>query len=418
MNIALLFPGQGSQYIGMGNELCNQFEVAGRTFEEAGDLLNIDVSALCNNSPEQFNRTDMLQPILLTLSVAAYRVLEQETTLAISFGAGHSLGEYSALVCSGAISFADGLQIVQKRGRFMESLAPAGGGMLAVLGSTIEDIQEVCSQIERSGKRVVLANCNSDSEVILSGDVAAIQAAGRELEKRGAIIKTLPVSGAFHSPYMELASEKMKVELQHLKVSYESRKWDVFSNVTALPYESEEQVRNLLAEQMVSQVRWNDTMNELVQRGADSFIEVGPKAVLTKLMKQKFPTTRCFPMEGQQQLQLIKSELGAKETTREPSTAVGQWGEEFIGRCLAIAAATRNRNPNNAEYESAVVASNEKLRLLKQTVESEKIATIGQIQKSMELLKTILMFKKALDEEVRERIRMLEENPKFKHFFQ
>lgn len=284
--IAYLFPGQGSQYAGMGSDLAGNFPIARRVFEEANDALGFDLAALCFNGPEEDLRlTANTQPAILTTSIAAMRVLEAETDFSPAFAAGHSLGEYSALVCAGALSFADAVRTVRLRGTFMQEAVPVGtGSMAAVLGLDLETLDMVCREAAQ-GQVVSPANYNSDGQVVIAGHAEAVARAIELAKEQGAKrAMPLPVSAPFHCRLMVPAGERLAHVLAGIKVS--EMTIPVISNVEATPNQDADRVRDLLVQQVSAPVRWQETITCMVTLGVDHFIEIGPGKVLAGLVKR------------------------------------------------------------------------------------------------------------------------------------
>ena len=285
--VALLFPGQGSQAVGMGKQLADAFPVARRTFQEADDALGVPLSRLMWDGPEdELTATLNAQPALLVHSVAVLRVVEDKLGT-VAYAAGHSLGEFSAHVAAGTIDFADAVRAVRKRGELMfQSGSERPGTMAAVLGVDDDVIQRVCAEVSAAGDGVVVpANFNSPGQVVVSGDVAAIDRAMDALKAAGAkrVLK-LNVSGAFHSPLMEVAKTGLR---EHLAaIDFHAPRFPVVSNVTAEPVDDTEVARRLLVEQLTSPVRWTASMQKLIELGVTRFVELGNGNVLAGLLKR------------------------------------------------------------------------------------------------------------------------------------
>ena len=284
--IAYLFPGQGSQHAGMGKELADNFVAARRVFEEANDALGFDLTSLCYNGPEEeLKLTANTQPAILTTSVAALKVLEAESGLVPSFTAGHSLGEYSALVCAGGLAFADAVRVVRQRGIFMQEAVPVGtGSMAAILGLGLDDLAVVCSDAAQ-GQVVAPANFNSDGQVVIAGHTEAVDRAIVLAKEKGAKrAMLLPVSAPFHCSLMVPAGERLATVLNGIEVG--EMTLPVIANVEAAPNQDSARVRELLIKQVSAPVRWQETIASMVELGVDRYVEIGPGKVLSGLAKR------------------------------------------------------------------------------------------------------------------------------------
>ena len=284
--IAFLFPGQGSQYSGMGQDLADNFPVARQTFEEASEALGFDMAALCFSGTEDDLRlTANTQPAILTCSIAALRVLEQERDLKPSYAAGHSLGEYSALVSVGALSLADAVRIVRQRGTFMQEAVPVGvGAMAAVMGLERPELEQVCIDAAE-GEIVAAANFNSPGQIVIAGHATAVTRAMLLAKERGAKrALPLPVSAPFHSSLMEPAARRLEETLNNISIG--SFLCPVISNVEASPYADQHRVKALLVEQVCAPVRWDESVLKMQELGVSTYVEIGPGKVLSGLVKR------------------------------------------------------------------------------------------------------------------------------------
>ena len=284
-SIAFTFPGQGSQYVGMGKELFENFSVAREIFEEADDTLHFSVSDLCFKGPEEALRlTENTQPAVLTTSVAALKVLQAEKGVVPQFAAGHSLGEYSALVASEALAFSQAVKIVRLRGKFMQEAVPVGeGAMAAVLGMQREQVEKLCEEIS-SGEVLTPANFNSPGQIVIAGHSKAVERAIERIKQEGKKAVLLPVSAPFHSPLMKPAAERLEKALE--EVSVNDLKIPVVTNVEAEANTSKDKVKRLLVAQVSSPVRWEESMRKMIEKGIEQILEVGPGKVLSGLMKR------------------------------------------------------------------------------------------------------------------------------------
>ncbi len=283
---AFIFPGQGSQYSGMGKELAETFPVARQLFEEADDALGMKLSTLCfSGSDEELKLTANTQPAILTASIAVLRVVQQETGLSAGYVAGHSLGEYSALVCSGALSFADAVRTVRARGTFMQEAVPVGTGtMAAMLGIEKGELEDICREAA-AGEVVSPANFNSPGQIVIAGSTAAVTRAIEIAKGRGfKKAMLLPVSAPFHCALMQPAADRLAQVLE--SISYADMSVPVVANATAIANQDKQQVRPLLITQVCSPVLWEQSIQAMVAAGVQRFVELGPGKVLSGLVKR------------------------------------------------------------------------------------------------------------------------------------
>ena len=284
--IGFIFPGQGSQEVGMGREFVENFAAAREIFEEADDTLGFALSRLCFEGPEErLLLTEFTQPAILTTSIAMLRVLEGETGLRPSLVAGHSLGEYSALVAAGVFQFEDALRAVRNRGLFMQEAVPVGtGGMAAILGMENEALEEVCRQAAQ-GEVVAPANYNSPGQIVIAGHCGALERAMALCRERGCRKAVpLPVSAPFHSVLMAPAGERLRPILEDLPLH--PFKVPLVSNVEGAVNQDAGRVRGLLIEQVSRAVLWEGSVRAMILTGIDRFVEIGPGRVLTGLVKR------------------------------------------------------------------------------------------------------------------------------------
>jgi [acyl-carrier-protein] S-malonyltransferase len=303
---AFIFPGQGSQYVGMGKELAEHFSVAQETFDEANGALGFDLQRLCFEGPEdELKLTANTQPSILTVSIAALRVLRQEVGWHADYLAGHSLGEFSALVAAEAMSFRDAVRMVRLRGQFMQEAVPVGtGGMAAVLGLERPHVEELCQRAAQS-EVLTPANFNSPGQIVISGHMKAIErgiALAQAMGAKKAVL--LQVSAPFHSSLMETAGQRLGAELAQIEIN--ELKTPVVTNVEAEPNIEKERVQDLLVRQVSSPVRWEDSMRRMIQLGVERFVEIGPGKVLIGLLRRIDGTRKMFHLEDLASLVQLK----------------------------------------------------------------------------------------------------------------
>ena len=308
MTIAFLFPGQGSQDVGMGKELAEHHAVARRTFEEADDALGYKLSQLCFEGPEeQLRLTEVTQPAILTASVAAWRVL-QEKGLRPAFVAGHSLGEYAAHVAAGTLNFTDAVRTVRQRGKYMQEAVPVGvGAMAAILGMELEKVSAVCADAAQD-EVCEPANINSSEQIVISGNTAAVERAAKLASERGAKRAImLPVSAPFHCSLMKPAQDRLAADLAAL--TFRNPSVAVACNADATLVEDADRSRDALVRQVTGSVKWAQSMHLLIAKGVERFLEVGPGKVLCGLMRQIDRSKPCGNVQDEASLQKALEQL-------------------------------------------------------------------------------------------------------------
>lgn len=305
MKTAVLFPGQGSQFVGMGRDIAERFAVAREAFLEAGEILGEDLAHLCFEGPEEeLRRTRNTQPAIYTHSVAVWRVLGLDCAGDRFRAAGHSLGEYTAYHAAGSLSFADGLRLVRRRGELMyQAGLDRPGAMAAVLGMDGARVEEILAAVPGI---VNAANLNSPGQVVISGEIEAVRVATEALKAAGAKrVVPLDVSGAFHSPLMEGAARGLAEALAASPVA--AARCAVIANASAAPVTEPGEIRASLERQLLSPVRWEETVRALLDWGAGRFLEIGPGKVLTSLVRAMDKQAICTPLGDAAQIEAFLS---------------------------------------------------------------------------------------------------------------
>jgi [acyl-carrier-protein] S-malonyltransferase len=311
--LAFLFPGQASQYPGMGRELAANHPAARSVFDEADRALGFSISEVCfSGSEEALKLTANTQPAILTVSVAAYRVLE-ENGVQPAFVAGHSLGEYSALVAAGGLEFSDAVRLVRHRGEYMQTAVPEGvGAMAAILGLAPAEVAGICRKAAQ-GQVVAPANLNSPEQTVISGHAEAVKRAVEMASAGGAKRAVmLPVSAPFHSSLMEPAAERLEVDLR--ATQFHTLRVPLVNNADAELITSGDEAREGLVRQVTLPVRWEESVRELIDQGVNTFVEVGPGRVLTGLLRQIDRSIHVFNVEDEKSLRSTLEKLAQAQT--------------------------------------------------------------------------------------------------------
>lgn len=320
LKIAYVFPGQGAQYPGMAKEIYDQFASARQVFKTASRTLGYSMERLCFEEGDRLNLTEYTQPALVTASCAVLAAMHESLNLSADTAAGLSLGEYSALVCAGAVDFADAVMLVSKRGRFMQEACPAGAGTMAtVLGLDRDCVIDICLDIQKAGAGIVEpANFNCPGQIVISGETAAVERAAELAQSRGArrVIR-LNVSGPFHSSLLSAAGTRLRSELAQVDIT--SPTIPVYSNVAARPSMDPDEIRELLVRQVASPVLWEQTVANMAEAGIDVFIEVGPGRTLTGLVKKTVPHAVAMNVGDLSSLEALREFLAEHASVHLPS---------------------------------------------------------------------------------------------------
>ncbi|SDM17306.1 [acyl-carrier-protein] S-malonyltransferase [Paenibacillus sp. OK060] len=388
--VALLFPGQGSQYVGMGREIWNRYEGSQRIFEEASDAIQIDVKKLCfEGEGKVLAQTMNAQPTILTVCVSIYHAFKEELDFKPSFMAGHSLGEYTAMVCSGVLSFSDAIQLVRKRGILMQEADPARvGRMAAISGISAELLSGICRETANEDSPVTIACVNSNKQIVISGHYIAIESVLKSVEKERGTYTLLNVSAPFHSPLMTTASDLFYSELQ--KCTFNTPKCSLISNVSGQAYLENDSYKEKLKQQFVLPVRWLESINYMITQGVTTFIELGPRKVLTDFMKSIPNTSRSLSISDSTDLMRVKQLYSELPKGRELAK---------LKNYLTAALISRNRN-----MESTYLTKlNPLLSELKGLVENTPTAPLfNSEENAKKLLQEILKLKYTTNQEAKE----------------
>lgn len=376
---AVILPGQGSQFVGMGKDLYERYDSAKKLYDEANEILGFDIKNLCfNGKLEELTQTQNAQPAILLYGMAVYEILKQEYGILPKYIAGHSLGEITALGCAGALSFEAVLMLARKRGEYMADAFPLGkGGMAAIVGAKEETIQEVCAAFNKDEFNVGIANYNTYEQIVISGYKEKVIEASEILKTKGAKVTQLNVSGPFHTTLMQQASKQLRDELE--KYQFNTFKSTVISNVTATPYMNDAlKIKENLCNQIVSPVKWYQTIEYLRKHGVNYVVDLGPKTVVKKLVERSNIPMQTF------------SYLQDKEALMERKAQ--EYQHTVISKCMAVAVCTKNFNDDEADYEEGVVKSYNVIKSIQQSVVEE-----GRKPNKEECITSLRMLKKIFD---------------------
>ncbi len=386
--IVTVFSGQGSQYIGMGKQVCQQVPESNKVFEEASDILNMDMKKLCfEGTNAELERTELSQIAIYTVSMAMLAAYEKEVGIRPVAMMGHSLGEYAALTAAGVIRFNDGLKIIQIRGKLMQEVMEQSDYLMcAVMGVDEQIVDEVCKSCHNKLGQVMIANYNSVSQNVISGDKDAVLQASDKLEEMGAKVIQLSLKAPFHTMLMKQASIQFENVLK--EYSFSNMNIPVISNTTGMEYDKNVNLPNFLAEHIVKPVVWRKSIELCLKKGVDCFIEIGPKSILTKLGAQDFPTVSFYSYDNIKDRAEIFKEIHSVDAEERALY-------ELIKICIKIAICTPNSNWNEEEYYIGVV---EPYRIVKelfyQKKDTTRRANKEEAISAINMLNTVLQTKK------------------------
>jgi [acyl-carrier-protein] S-malonyltransferase len=377
----------------MAKDLADRYAFARTRFAEASEAVGIDLLRLCTEGPlDRLTLTEIAQPAILAVSCVAFEALQQETGLEPTFLAGHSLGEFSALASAGCIPFYDAVRVVSRRGQLMQhAAAPGIGAMVSIIGPDAGRIEHACAEATRPGSVVVVSNYNSAEQTVISGHADAVERCADQLREEGAKTVKLNVSAPFHSPLMEKASEALREEL--LKLEYKPPRYPVVSNVTALPYENESAVAELLTRQLTAPVRWAQTTAYIANQNLALCIDTGPSAIALNLMRSVNPAMKLFAYDQEAEREKLHR-LFRHMRPPAPTTLA------FVSRCLAIAVSTPNANWNATEYEEGVVKPYQAAHRLQLKLDDEgRAPSNDEMSAALDMLTSVFETKRTPREE-------------------
>lgn len=391
--IVAMFPGQASQFVGMGKFWHEKHESVRQRFEEASEILGFDLAALCFNGPAlELNKTENTQPALLVLSVAQFEVFQKEEGATLDYLAGHSIGELSALTASGVFRFEDAVRIARVRGEAMASCNEGGtASMSAVTHLSGEITESVIKELDPEEKRVQIANYNSPTQTVLSGTKEGLEAAAEQLKAMGAKVIPLNVSGPFHSRFMGEAGKALANVLAPITLG--SMTLPVMCGEEGRLYTREDDIKAALVNQLTAPVRWTRVLSQLSAHGVKTWIEIGPGSVLKKLTLNTIPEANVFAYDKEEERESLQAEL---ESIRQEKLNV----PNLIGLCLGAAVATRNTNWDEAAYQKGVVEPYKEIQALHERIQQENRAPEKkEMDQALALLTTIFQTKGVPSEE-------------------
>lgn len=385
-----LFPGQGSQYVGMGKDFFQQSHLARQRFEEASEVLGIDLKRLCfEGSAADLKQTMNAQPAIVLVSVIAYELAVQQFGHTPAYFAGHSLGEYSALICANTLSFSEGIRLVRQRGLLMQQAIPDGRGtMVAVMGLKEKELAEICYRASSSDQPVVIACNNALEQQVISGHTTSVAKVVKELEEMSVRSQPLQVSGPFHSPMLDATAHLFEEHLRLYSLQYPAT--PVLSNVNATPHKREDLFDNLVT-QMVRTVRWHDTIQYLIRENVNCMIELGPGKQLSKMLEHSGFDGLTRSISDMASLNSCSSIFDSLPTTSL------ELERERIEKCFAAAIIAKNHNHDASEYQLGVLYTSQQLKQL--LAQAPDYLSSEQLEAAKSWIVTIVQTKKISQQE-------------------
>lgn len=394
-NIMVMFPGQGSQYVGMGKEWYEKYDFVKEYFNKASEIAGYSLEKLCFQGPlSELTLTNVAQLAVFTTSYAMYQVMQKDTTIPVDYMTGHSLGEITALAAAGSMKFEDAVKLVKVRGEAMAGCSKEDKtGMIAVTSLTARETEELVAAFNKSGYQVQVANYNSEYQTVLAGKTGELKEAAKFMEAHGAKVVQMNVAGAFHSSYMQNAVESYTAALKEIHITMPEI--PVISSVTGERYKSTEEIQEALSRQLTSPVVWSKAVSGCSKKDIKLWIEVGPKNVLKKLVQRIVKAGEVITLDEdyQNSYKTIHSVMELKK--KDPNV---------VGLCMGAAVATRNRNFDEEDYKAGVIDSYKKLEELEGRIEKGEIVADDAAQQAMDLLKRIFHCKMVPEDEQKVRI--------------
>lgn len=394
--VGIVFPGQGSQYIGMGKKLYDRYACVQKKFQEASDILGYDLKNLCFYGDNIIlQNSEYTQTAIFTVSYVAYLALIEEYDLEPVCLAGHSMGEITALVCANAIDFNQGLQIIRKRGQIMQEFAANIGGMYAIVNIKKEELEHVCQRVSDEKDFVTISNYNSSQQYTISGSYCALKKVLPIIKDKGGVAIPLKVSGPFHSMYMKKSAEEFGAFLSEYTLM--SPHYPIVSNITGKDYDTNSNIKDILVKQIYSPILWEKCVRSMLDKDINMMIELGPKNVLTKIIRQQTNETKIYASDQENELNEFYKMLGDSYGNYKNDASRR---EGLVRNCLRCAVCIRNDCEDEKEYEQKFRIPYTKIKM-KYFMFKEKceLIPLDLANDAVDMLKTACRIKKVLKEE-------------------